>query len=92
MTEHCLFEKRVSEIRYEWNKGIERKFTSEVIRSLMGNIEVIVRYFADSPYILVCMGDITLFFEKWEYSKSVSGFNYQRYLDYFLGSEDDDFE
>lgn len=92
---HSLFERDVSTVRYEWVNGLDHKRSSDLIRFLMGNIEVIIYYLPWSPRIKVFLkvGKLRepLFDFTWVYSKAVAGTNYDNYLyEHLRDAEDDD--
>jgi hypothetical protein len=94
---NCLFEKDVSKVKYEFIKGIEYKRASGLIRSILGNIDVVVHYLPWTPPRLIVSLEfargrmICLFDSGWGYSDEVSGDKYEEYLDFqFSELEDED--
>jgi hypothetical protein len=82
ISKHCLFERRVLKVRIEYVDGIERKCSSSLIRSYLGNVEVIMHCLPFYPMIeirLNWLGYFESFFSKFEYRR-----DYGSYLNFVL--------
>lgn len=95
--DHCLFEKSVRKVKFEFVKGVEHQRSSGLIRLLMGNIDVTIHYMPWFPPRIVigyefAKGDmICLYNDSWVYSNGVNSDNYDDMLDfYFSELEADD--
>jgi hypothetical protein len=94
---NCLFEKNVSRVKYEFAKGFEHKRSSGLIRSVLGNIDVIIHYLPWFPPRIIISLEfsknrmICLYDDPWVYSDGVSCDKYEEYLDFeFSELEDED--
>ena len=92
ISRHCLFERCLSKVSYEFVDGVEHKRGSGLICSVMGDVEVVMHYSPFCPIIEVSLkfgsgSGIVLFNGRFDYE-----LDYDSYLDYVLSDDDDDEE